>query len=1465
MNFNFKWPLSFLISFLVTACTQPDSGVQEDNGANFFVKRVDVEGTQTFMKENKGWRVPVSVKYTLRACIQDRAEAKDARGHRFHVKAPDGREFEALDNTDRDGCFRWEESFPYNYFANDILYIPFDREIVGEGIYNGSRTIQFAINPWATGESKRAGGKAFVLLNDGQKTVFEFQKDLIAPRRYAQAALMGEYSPKDGKNFSELSIERQDQIKKSSAARVWVDKISYTPIKRKSLNDRMVLDVTLNMEPRLVTTNEDGELESKTIRRGNFKLIAHIVYTDTGRDGDSKMNIQPQEIVSKPMGLSNEPLGFHGKAAVDNGRLTSQIRVDWKRRAHTGNVTIALKLIPDGTSDVEAFEGLFELSGGVNAITKSSSATLLPGCEHPTDVDPNQTGFNTSYNSCQKIAPFLKNSDNYEQLKKESYSSEARGYYFDRLKLRFVSVLPGETATQRVVLYSATTCLTNAFDGSTPRNVPFVVEYLKKDQNGKGKQISEEEAKKFNVLGLDEPKRLVTTAEGCLTWNSTIHHAYYGAEKFFEHRIRIRDEKSDASKRVTFDRSFYLNPWDDKFTFGWDEDEYNSEYLSPKKAKSRFFLPFFGYHTLRFLYNIDPYMELEVKKTVLLDLQPRVLRYAGIVNARKQTEPLRDGIYLMKIAIQKNFLDPAERAVDIGEGEEPASLALGIRKSESEGEEVNGVINKSLGKVKTREYITTDQSLVRVVDGHLIHPIELTMRDLRLMRVRSNFLIQLETVDERKIQVHDTFSREVKKKLTKVARELERNRRIREQERKMHRSGTEKSVEELKSELSSDELLVEKIDEKDLAYAKAKEQEIRVRYQEAFRQMNDQLDQMSLINSDFELDKELLKPVLEVLKVNDFTDVKLPSKNEVPNLDIFAEDSGLDKRTFVGPVIFLSNNYSDSMRATDNLDEAGCEVKQEGVDDELLSRYGLGKLSLLETEFTNASGEKMSTTGKHRENSAYRYSKYYGALSHLCYKHVDDLLTTEQSYERKYKEIMPLASSKANLTRAAALDYVSLVDESLRDLPKDSCQMDSTCATLRSRSYTSAELEKVLNDAVSRNVLYYLNHNEVTELQSSPRMIDKLMPPLHMETVSDTGNEEIFREDIVKPLDIYLNCALLSSIAKDRLNLMARDDRTSSLLGGQAKRFLSLEQKRFTDNLTDQCLAMQEEDQSALILDEKIKVFQTGVDYVFRGGLQMNINVGTSVSFSRSNSYSLSFKYDDVPSAVKGFAMAAGGLEGAMLGASAGAVGGLPGMLIGGAAGAALAGSVADMGLAIIKPIGASKSQGQSNSEGTSVSDGTYLVSQMAKFDVPLLEYQRCRMVRFSHKFSQSIASKWGFSEDAAAFLGKGILICGETKKRTAEAPLRVPETYFYFTQHFTEGDMLDQADLYNHPWLLALRGVRDFGIFLRSIKAVEVSSLYGLWKDFRFGERAKGNRIAWPLDHMAVTYRQHVPSFPGF
>lgn len=274
---------------------------------------------------------------------------------------------------------------------------------------------------------------------------------------------------------------------------------------------------------------------------------------------------------------------------------------------------------------------------------------------------------------------------------------------------------------------------------------------------------------------------------------------------------------------------------------------------------------------------------------------------------------------------------------------------------------------------------------------------------------------------------------------------------------------------------------------------------------------------------------------------------------------------------------------------------------------------------------------------------------------------------------------------------------------------------------------------------------------------------------------------------------------------------------------------------------------------SPFFIDDKLHVEQTD-GYRFLGGFQLNLNVGKSFSIGQSMSDGYSLDYGDIVSSV--VTVAASGV-GAVIGTGLmPGAGTAMGAVEGAAAGGILGKMASDVFYAILKPNSLKSSWGNSSGNGTSVSESTYLVSQMARFNVTLGKYETCNIIRFKDDLADEIVSRLGVDKDLKAIILAGTMAC--EGPNVVHQPRDVEEWYFYFTQHFTEGDMLDQADIYNHPWLLAMRGPRDFGAFVTSIQAQGEASLGGI-----FGE--DNGKQGWPLAKLSEGFRMRVPSFPGF
>lgn len=1368
---------------LIVGCTKPDGkpdGVnRSSDAATFLVTEVKGSGDEIIPKEiyknqtdgavrKASWRVPRAIRYKFNACIEDRATHVKAKGQTFQVEDPrTKRRILDVEPTTPSGCFAWLETIPFSYYVRNSRWVVVERDIVGDGIHTGRKRVRLALNPWMIATGSREHGEGFRFLREDKMDEYR----LVPPEQQDDA-------------FSGR-LQGEDEL--------IVDGVHIKAIRNSERSTGTFVKVEITAEPKVRFAGQPDVDAPKweKISSGDFFVVAHLVMDKAGASLNESMILGSGESIEakhadakdypgvvvekvKEGGQSKKseyPVNGYGK--VIDGKLVLRMDAIIESKMAQGNLRLAMKLIPRGVSGLGNFEGIFEL-GNIKNMSANYSGDMIEECRE-------------SSAPC-KVGDYLKRAKNFEQMRKEKQASYNWPYLFEKVGLRFVQVQPGETATQRTVAYRASVCVVDWFTGDKVVGLPFKVRY--KDST--------------------EVHDVETLADGCLTWTSNIFHYYYQPERFIERTVVF--EKASG---VKFERSFYINPWDDKFTFGFDEADFPPNLKAAKKIPSRFFLSDYGYHTVRFQYNIDSLMALEVKKTVLMELHPQVLRYSGIINARKMTEPLRDGIWLMKVAIQKNYLDPAQAGVVIDKLQESqAKLKLKSEPDNIEAVRMHTRLRDMKIQAKTKEYISTQSALVRVTDGVIIQPVELTMQDLRMMRVRSNFLVELEPVDERKLQLENVLHEGVKQTVDELLAKRQELRAKRKPE-----------------DLREDESVLLKREEKEI------EDRVNSRIsivRRVFDDINSQLNatgtyKFDLNDIQYRPDRAYLAPIQqkldEQLLTNDFTKVKLPSCGDIDCNKFVEQNAGLDRRTFVGPAIFLHNAYKDSVRATDNLDEARCgeQVEYQDAFEEMMR--------LKQRELFDSSEKEIA---KVRPNNLYNFSEYFGSLRHLCFAHVDDLIKREYESRTLYEKSGPAVASIYNFAKSYNVDLLSLRDEK----PKS---VDLTAEKIQE---CGGNLVKCMTETTDRwmpseKALFFVNE-----------MLNQRSPNLWGPARWFASNPDDIKTSDWKGED--LRSAVFDTKLKARNAYDVQSPRGAQFAGctilignildhareSGAKTQSNYDWDQIRSALTRQCLRHE------VLFDRKLRVFKTGQDkdpYIFLGGLQLNLNVGQGFSVSRSEGFNWGFGVGveafDFIGPMKAFNMVskAGG----------------------------------DFGGAVLKPFNAKLSggYGQSfgSSEGTSVSDSTYLVAQIAGFKVRLDEFERCAIARLNPEFAQKVF--WGIPPQASAFLyansdkidfSRGVAIC---EGQMNSQPRYVKENYFYFTQHFTEGDMLDQADLYNHPWLLALRGQRDFAAFLRKIRKQEGVSIRNFVKGWFNADRT----LEWPLDHMLEIYKHVTPSFPGF
>ncbi|MCB0356137.1 MAG: hypothetical protein KDD40_03975, partial [Bdellovibrionales bacterium] len=270
--------------------------------------------------------------------------------------------------------------------------------------------------------------------------------------------------------------------------------------------------------------------------------------------------------------------------------------------------------------------------------------------------------------------------------------------------------------------------------------------------------------------------------------------------------------------------------------------------------------------------------------------------------------------------------------------------------------------------------------------------------------------------------------------------------------------------------------------------------------------------------------------------------------------------------------------------------------------------------------------------------------------------------------------------------------------------------------------------------------------------------------------------------------------------------------------------FFTREKSDAIDKLKMACMDHENDSEyPSFIVDRKIRVHGLkGAKPVFRGGKQMNFNVGGATSYHRDKRFAFT----------RGFN--------------------------GAAAGRFFPGIINDV-TGLIK-MGVDVADSKSKSTSTTIQKAAFLVMQSAAFDIKLTDYEYCAVIRWNPEIfnnNSALTNLIGVlnNEGKNVFIPGGYFLCAG--KDPAAKPVFIREHYYYFTQHFTDGDMLDSGDLYNHPWLLSLRGARDGAAFVYNVSHKQ---------DYQMTELSKGSHdhAFWPIKKMIETYLNVTPSFPG-
>lgn len=264
------------------------------------------------------------------------------------------------------------------------------------------------------------------------------------------------------------------------------------------------------------------------------------------------------------------------------------------------------------------------------------------------------------------------------------------------LEFRFIRV-GKETTTNREVVINVRACVRNGLDQNPLRSSNFKVTKFRQSQS---------ESAQYAQVRTDN--------NSCINWEETINFKYFDCQRFIPGSIKIENKELGLNENL----AVLINPWEAWGSPGRDvryveqHERHITECSQDKRLRSQLLIDMYSYNTLSYDYEVDDTLSLTVKKKVQFKVEPKVLIYSNLSNGRSEIQRLRDGLYLLKVAVVKN-------------------------------REYNN---------HKHAYITHDEKIVPALNGTINTDLTFKTQDLKALGNRNTILVEVYPIDEEKLK-----------------------------------------------------------------------------------------------------------------------------------------------------------------------------------------------------------------------------------------------------------------------------------------------------------------------------------------------------------------------------------------------------------------------------------------------------------------------------------------------------------------------------------------------------------------------------------------------------------------------------------------------------------------------------------------------------------------------------------------
>lgn len=400
----------------LAACNLPkpkttDSAQQEDTPATFFITEAKGTSLKANLAQDTG--LPQSKTFNFSVCLKDRAQSHPLVGHPFRVE-----ELKKDLKTDEKGCLNWSEDVPFNY-SSTPKYLEWKRKITATGLHRGTRTAQFAINPWND--------------NDGSDAVVNLENytppRLVSDSSQIQQALKG----------AAVSTTTAQVAGKTP---LWVNDVKVQSTEQKFDQNGVVLNYDLAIAPQMIVSAINGERILKAIPQGNFKTKIYLIHSVT--EGDKEVRLVLAESQVQTSSISGNTLFV--KAPMSLAVLPTR-----------GQLLLGLDISSTDDARLGRFQGIYT----IGEYDQLKSAGMLRMTSTVTSTENFQIA---EYMTTTLSTRLSEHPDSYIKPRIE----------IAPLEFKYVRV-GKETTSEREIVYNIKACFRNGLEQKTTRGYTFNV------------------------------------------------------------------------------------------------------------------------------------------------------------------------------------------------------------------------------------------------------------------------------------------------------------------------------------------------------------------------------------------------------------------------------------------------------------------------------------------------------------------------------------------------------------------------------------------------------------------------------------------------------------------------------------------------------------------------------------------------------------------------------------------------------------------------------------------------------------------------------------------------------------------------------------------------------------------------------------------------------------------------------